>query len=57
MHALVVWSLQRNPARAFYEGLGGRAAQTRETQVGRQRLGEIAYRWDDLGLLMVARRR
>jgi len=57
MHALIVWSLQRNPARAFYEGLGGRAAQTRETLVGRQRLGEIAYRWDELDPLMAARRR
>jgi len=55
MDSLLVWALERNPARAFYSGLGGRAADTRETTVGKRRLGEIAYRWDDLHALMTVR--
>ena len=55
MDSLRVWALERNPARAFYEALGGRAADTRETTVGKNRLREVAYRWDDLSPLMTGR--
>ncbi len=51
MDALVVWALERNPARAFYERMGGRVADARDTRVGRLQLREVAYRWDGLGAL------
>jgi ribosomal protein S18 acetylase RimI-like enzyme len=54
MDSLVIWVLQRNPARAFYERLGGRPGATRPTSVGRQSLGEVAYSWDELAPLGVA---
>jgi len=54
MDALEVWALERNPARAFYERLGGRIAGTRDTRVGRRHLREVAYRWDTLGALASA---
>jgi ribosomal protein S18 acetylase RimI-like enzyme len=47
--SMVVWALARNdPARAFYERLGGRVAAERTSTVGAQRLDEVAYGWDDL---------
>ena len=52
MERLVVWSLELNPARAFYARRGGRAADSRETLVGKRRLREIAYRWDSLRTLI-----
>lgn len=48
MDAMVVWALERNPARAFYAALGGLHCGGRETTVGRQRLAEVAYLWEDL---------
>ena len=54
MDSLIVWALERNPAREFYARLGGREVDTRETTVGTRRLREIAYRWDDLRGLMTA---
>jgi L-amino acid N-acyltransferase YncA len=48
MESMLVWSLERNPARDFYARLGGRLCDSRETTVGRQRLGEVAYLWEDL---------
>jgi ribosomal protein S18 acetylase RimI-like enzyme len=51
--SLVVWSLARNePARRFYERLGGRLAGERMTAVGAQRLPEVAYGWEDLRSLI-----
>jgi ribosomal protein S18 acetylase RimI-like enzyme len=53
MASLVVWALARNlPACRFYEGLGGRRADERETPVGSQRLVEVSYRWDTLEPLL-----
>ncbi len=52
MDRLVIWSLELNPARAFYARLGGRAADSRDTLVGKRRLREIAYRWDSLRTLI-----
>jgi GNAT superfamily N-acetyltransferase len=56
MDSLVIWALERNPARAFYDVLGGRVSDSRETPVGTRRLREVAYRWDDLRTLMAATR-
>lgn len=46
--SLVVWVLDLNPARAFYEALGGRLAGRQPIRIGEQELIEVAYRWDSL---------
>jgi GNAT superfamily N-acetyltransferase len=53
MASMVVWSLARNErACRFYERLGGRPIDERESQVGTQRLAETAYGWDELTPLL-----
>jgi L-amino acid N-acyltransferase YncA len=53
LRSMVVWVLARNQAaRCFYERLGGHEAGARDTSVGMQRLGEVAYRWDLLEPLL-----
>lgn len=44
--ALVVWALERNPWRRFYEKLGGRVVATRETTIDGETLTEVAYGWE-----------
>jgi ribosomal protein S18 acetylase RimI-like enzyme len=50
--SLGLWVLAANaPARAFYERLGGVAGPTKPLDFGTAQVTEIAYRWDDAGLL------
>jgi GNAT superfamily N-acetyltransferase len=46
--AMIVWVLADNPARVFYERLGGRAAAQRAIRVGGALVEEAAYVWSDL---------
>lgn len=47
--SLVVWVLRDNdPARAFYEVLGGRLDGERTERVGGAAIPAVAYRWPDL---------
>ncbi len=41
-----VWVLSKNPARGFYERLGGRACGTKTDTIGGATLEEIAYAFD-----------
>jgi len=51
----VIWVLSANPARFFYEAMGGnRLAERREPFSGTV-LDETAYLWSDLGAWLVAR--
>lgn len=51
----MVWVLSANPARFFYEAMGGnRLAERREPFSGTV-LDETAYLWSDLGAWLVAR--
>ena len=43
--SLVVWVLAGNPARFFYEALGGRPAGRRLGTLGGQAIEELAYGW------------
>jgi ribosomal protein S18 acetylase RimI-like enzyme len=52
---LLVLVLADNPARAFYESLGGVLAERRMISMGKQTLEEVAYRWSDLGTLIERR--
>ncbi|HMD84586.1 MAG TPA: GNAT family N-acetyltransferase [Terriglobia bacterium] len=43
--SLLLWVLRANPARHFYEALGGKVLREREIQIGNERLIEVAYGW------------
>lgn len=55
--SMCVWVLARNPAREFYERLGGVELSSRDIGVGGRRLEEICYLWPDLGRLAALERR
>lgn len=44
----VIWVLADNPARFFYEWMGGQRVAEREEVFAGQRLSETAYAWPDL---------
>ena len=46
-HGLLVWVLANNPARAFYEHLGGEPAGESMVSIANTRLPEVAYIWRD----------
>lgn len=50
--ALAVWVAAANPARHFYEKLGGVALATQEEIIGGVTVTEIAYGWHDLTRLV-----
>ena len=52
MPSLLIWVLAANPARAFYEGLGGTYMREKEIEIGGQRLVEVAYGWKDTRFLI-----
>lgn len=47
-NSMMVWVLADNPARHFYEHLGGKHVQTRDTTIGGKRFQEHGYGWKDL---------
>ncbi len=52
--ALLLWALADNPARRFYEALGGQRVRARETAMDGGTIREIAYGWPDIRLLIGA---
>jgi GNAT superfamily N-acetyltransferase len=50
--SLLVWVLDQNPARFFYESLGGKLVITRHGQVGGKKIRELGYGWDNIGQLI-----
>ncbi len=48
---MLVWVLAQNPARGFYEALGGRPVREKVTTIGGAALVEVAYVWDNIGPL------
>ena len=50
-HSLVVWVLKDNPARLFYERLGGRMIAEKAVEIGGKELLDVAYAWPDLAVL------
>lgn len=47
MTSLLVWVLAANPARKFYERLGGQLVYEKPTAIGGTSLIEVAYGWQD----------
>ena len=49
-NAMLVWVLAANPYRSFYETLGSCQIGEKEADIGGEKLVEIAYGWQDLGV-------
>ena len=52
MTALLVWVLATNPARKFYERLGGQLIYEKQTSIGGASLIEVAYGWQNAHTLI-----
>jgi L-amino acid N-acyltransferase YncA len=46
--SLVVWVLDGNPSRYFYEALGGKCIARRNGSMGGAEIEEVAYGWEDI---------
>jgi ribosomal protein S18 acetylase RimI-like enzyme len=53
----LIWVVKANPARFFYERLGGRQVMHRAIPVGGQPVDAVAYGWRDLSALAGGRAR
>jgi len=51
LNSAVVWVLERNPARFFYEAMGGQRIAVRCERLWNANLPQAAYGWDDLRLV------
>ncbi len=56
LNQAVVWVLSGNPARFFYEALGGRRIAERKERFAGVDLAEAGYTWSDLGAWLSARK-
>ena len=56
LDAAIVWVLRDNPARFFYERLGGRMVSHRRIPVGGRMVEALAYGWPDLPAYLAAMR-
>lgn len=48
---ILLWTLEQNPARKFYEKLHGIVVREKQEETGGIYLTEVAYGWRDAGLL------
>lgn len=46
--SLIVWVLDGNPSRYFYEALGGKCIARRNGSMGGAQIQEVAYGWEDI---------
>lgn len=46
--AVALWVVAANPARHFYEQMGGQVLATKEETIGDVTIAEVAYGWPDL---------
>ncbi|SRR5579884_345785 len=51
IETMLVWVLAENPARKFYEALGGQFIRTKQVMIGGATLEEVAYGWTDIRVL------
>lgn len=49
--SMLVWVLERNPSKAFYESLGGQPIDTTMIDIGGEEFKEIAYSWDNIEMI------
>ena len=50
--SMLVWVLDRNSSKAFYESLGGQPIDEMMVNIGGEEFKEIAYFWDNLETLL-----
>lgn len=48
LDSMLVWVLERNPSKAFYESLGGQPIDETMIDIGGDQFKEIAYYWDNI---------
>ncbi|ONG57243.1 GNAT family N-acetyltransferase [Pseudoroseomonas deserti] len=53
-HSAMLWVLTENPARWFYQHLGGRRVAVELTRVGGSAVEQTAMLWDPIALLLAA---
>lgn len=51
-NSMLVWVLEKNPARYFYEALGGRYVGRKQIEIGGAELFEVSYGWSDISVLL-----
>jgi GNAT superfamily N-acetyltransferase len=49
---MLVWVLEQNPSRRFYEALGGEEVERKTIPIGGVNLSEVAYGWRDIYRLL-----
>jgi GNAT superfamily N-acetyltransferase len=52
MSSMLVWVLAQNPARGFYEALGGKYLYEKPITIGGAELIEVVYGWQDIRTLV-----
>ena len=50
-NSMLVWVLEANPSRGFYEKMGGKKVDRKTLTISGKVLNEIAYGWEDIDLL------
>lgn len=50
-HSLLIWVLEDNPSRGFYEKMGGKEVDRKTLSISGKKLTEIAYGWEDIDQL------
>ncbi|WLD94609.1 GNAT family N-acetyltransferase [Alkalihalobacillus sp. AL-G] len=48
LNSLLVWVLEDNKSRYFYEALGGKMVERTVLQIAGEGYNELAYGWDDV---------
>jgi len=48
LNSMIIWVIKENSACQFYEALGGKEIDTREIEMGGEKLIEIGYGWSDI---------
>ncbi len=52
MNTMLLWVVSDNPARRFYEALGGQQIKTERTELGGVMIDEVAYGWTDINTIL-----
>jgi ribosomal protein S18 acetylase RimI-like enzyme len=50
--SMLVWVLENNPAKHFYEAIGGKFVGRKNIEIGGAQLTEISYGWSDISSLI-----
>ena len=56
LDSMILWVFSVNPARRFYEALGGQLVKTNQFEINGVIIDEVAYAWPDIRLLLKEQR-